>query len=101
MKCIFCNRTNLDFDEKNCFTEEHIIPKALGNEDLILNCVCKECNSKLGKYIDGYFVDNMLLKLPRQTVAVMLVITMFLLKPKKLKQVLQWTYCREFWNMDV
>lgn len=67
MKCIFCNRTNIDFDEKNCFTEEHIIPKALGNKDLILNCVCKECNSKLGKYIDSYFVDNMLLKLPRQT----------------------------------
>ena len=44
-KCIFCGKTEAEFDKHNCWTEEHIIPKALGNETLRIFNVCKKCNS--------------------------------------------------------
>lgn len=65
-KCIFCNRTEADFKEDNCWTEEHIIPKALGNNSLKLLNVCKECNSRLGTNVDNYFVNHILVKIIRQ-----------------------------------
>lgn len=65
-KCIFCGKTEDEFDENNCWTEEHIIPKALGNETLKIYNVCKDCNSGLGTYVDSYFVNHMLLKIIRQ-----------------------------------
>lgn len=65
-KCIFCGKTEEEFDINNCWTEEHIIPEALGNETLKLYNICKKCNSGLGTYVDNYFVNHMILKLIRQ-----------------------------------
>lgn len=65
-KCIFCEKTEEKFDKNNCWTEEHIIPQALGNETLKIFNVCKECNSGLGTYVDNYFVNHMFIKLIRQ-----------------------------------
>jgi hypothetical protein len=66
-KCIFCGKTEVEFDKNNCWTEEHIIPEALGNETLKLFNVCKNCNNGLGTYVDNYFVNHMFLKLIRQS----------------------------------
>ena len=65
-KCIFCGKTEAEFNKDNCWTEEHIIPKALGNESLKIFNVCKDCNSGLGTYIDSYFVNHVLLETIRQ-----------------------------------
>lgn len=65
-KCIFCGRTETEFDKNNCWTEEHIIPEVLGNNTLKLYNVCKNCNSGLGTYVDKYFVNNMIFKMQRQ-----------------------------------
>ena len=65
-KCIFCGLTEEGFKDGNCWTEEHIIPEALGNKTLKIFDVCKDCNSGLGTYVDSYFVDNILLKMKRQ-----------------------------------
>lgn len=65
-KCVFCEKTEAEFDKDNCWTEEHIIPEALGNESLKLFNVCKKCNSGLGTYVDNYFVNHMFIKIIRQ-----------------------------------
>lgn len=57
-RCIICN-------EMKKGTEEHIIPKSLGNETLKIFNVCKDCNSGLGTYVDNYLVNHMLIKLIR------------------------------------
>lgn len=64
-KCIFCGRTEAELPKNETFTEEHIIPEALGNKLLKINNVCKKCNSDLGTYVDNYFVDNTILKMIR------------------------------------
>lgn len=66
-KCIFCGKTEEEFDKNNCWTEEHVIPEALGNESLKLFNICKNCNSGLGTYVDNYFVNHMILKIIRQS----------------------------------
>ena len=66
-KCIFCGKTEAEFDKNNCWTEEHIIPQALGNETLKIFNVCKNCNSGLGTYVDNYFVNHIILKIIRQS----------------------------------
>ncbi len=43
-KCILCNKISP-------LTVEHIIPDALDGK-LIFNCLCKDCNSKLGEKVD-------------------------------------------------
>lgn len=65
-RCIFCGRTEEEFVKGNIWTEEHIIPEALGNETLKIYDVCKECNSGLGTYVDKYFVNHMLVEIIRQ-----------------------------------
>lgn len=65
-RCIFCGRTELDFDEKNCWSDEHIVPECLGNSTLIIKNVCKHCNSNLGTYVDNYFVNHHFIKSSRQ-----------------------------------
>lgn len=65
-RCIFCGKSETEFDSKNCWTEEHIIPHSLGNETLKICNVCKKCNSGLGTYIDSYFVNHMIVKIIRQ-----------------------------------
>ena len=66
-KCIFCGKGEAEFDKDNRWTEEHIVPEALGNESLKLFNVCKNCNSGLGTYVDNYFVNHMFLKIVRQS----------------------------------
>lgn len=69
-KCIFCGLTESDFNQKNCWTVEHIIPEALGNKSLKINNVCKNCNSGLGANVDSYFVNHFFLKMIRQTLEI-------------------------------
>lgn len=52
--CIFCDEKKT----QNDFNKEHIIPDALGNESLIIDCVCKDCNSLLGSRIDVHLTDS-------------------------------------------
>ncbi|MCD8151271.1 MAG: HNH endonuclease [Clostridiales bacterium] len=65
-KCIFCEKTETELTDGNCFNIEHIIPKALGNDHFILHNVCKNCNSGLGTYVDSYFVDHPIVKIIRE-----------------------------------
>ena len=65
-RCIFCGKSENEFDQKNQWSIEHIIPEALGNRDLKLDCVCKRCNSGLGRHVDNQFVNNGLIKVIRQ-----------------------------------
>lgn len=58
IKCIIC-------EELKESSIEHIIPKSLGNKNLITTLVCKECNSKMGEKIDSPFVNNILIELQR------------------------------------
>ncbi len=67
-QCIFCGKEPGNNDSKNFWAPEHIIPKALGNDELVLeDSVCKDCNSKLGSNVDAYFLNNFLVLLERQT----------------------------------
>lgn len=65
-KCIFCGKSEEDFDKNNCWTIEHIIPESLGNKTLKLQNVCKNCNSNLGTYVDNYFVNHRIVQMIRQ-----------------------------------
>ena len=51
-RCILCGKTDVEL------TEEHIIPRALGNESLKEYCLCKKCNSDLGNSVDSGFVNS-------------------------------------------
>lgn len=52
IKCIIC-----EFEkDKKAFSEEHIIPDSLGGT-IKISDVCKECNEKMGIYIDSPFVN--------------------------------------------
>lgn len=57
-RCIFCGKSEDEFDSKNMWSDEHIIPECLGNSTLKINNVCKHCNSSLGTYVDNYFVNH-------------------------------------------
>lgn len=54
--CIFCLKDKLPSDE-------HVIPRSLGG-NLIIRCVCKECNNGLS-HLDQSLADASLLLLPR------------------------------------
>ncbi|MDE5158899.1 HNH endonuclease [Lacticaseibacillus paracasei] len=56
--CMFCG-------EKKESSIEHIIPKAIGNETLTTNNVCKDCNSALGATIDDRFVNSWAMQMER------------------------------------
>lgn len=58
-KCIICGEIKES-------TEEHIIPKSLGNNELKISCVCKECNSGLGANVDNYLVNHRFVQIIRQ-----------------------------------
>lgn len=66
-RCIFCGRTEEEFEKDNKWSEEHIIPKSLGNERFVIHNVCKYCNSGLGAYVDDYVVNNRIIQIIRQT----------------------------------
>ena len=52
-KCLFCNK------EGPFSSPEHIIPEALGNDDLILvEEVCDNCNQYFGKEIEKFVLGK-------------------------------------------
>lgn len=59
IRCIICGNTKPGSDE-------HIIPKSLGNEVLRMDMVCKVCNEGLGRYVDEHLVNNFLSQIIRQ-----------------------------------
>jgi len=59
IRCIICGQLKNGSDE-------HIIPKSLGNETLRINNICKECNDGLGQYVDEHLVNNFVSQLIRQ-----------------------------------
>lgn len=58
--CIFCN-------SKDNLTIEHIIPETISkkNNHLVIPFVCKDCNNKLGAYVDGPFINDKMINLHR------------------------------------
>ncbi len=56
-KCIICGKSESDFEKNDSWSEEHIIPEALGG-DIKINDCCKKCNSLLGETIDANFVND-------------------------------------------
>jgi len=53
MKCLFCE-SNGPFN-----TVEHIIPEALGNDDLVMSGhVCDACQSYFGKEVEKYVLSK-------------------------------------------
>ncbi|MFL0194177.1 HNH endonuclease [Clostridium sp. WILCCON 0269] len=61
MKCIICkNERTVDI-----FSEEHVFPDSIGGT-LIIKCVCKECNDKLGSSVDNHLVNHFLIQAQRQ-----------------------------------
>jgi len=69
--CIFCN-------SKNNLTIEHIIPESISQkkEPLVIRFVCKDCNNKLGAYVDSPIISDKMISLHR---------TLYDLKGKKNK----------------
>lgn len=59
VKCILCKQTSP-------LTMEHIIPDALEGK-LIFNCLCKDCNSKLGEKVDSQLINYGPIKVIRAT----------------------------------
>lgn len=55
-KCIICGKPESKFGKDNLWSEEHIIPDALGGKIKITDC-CKKCNSLLGKKVDANFIN--------------------------------------------
>lgn len=51
-------------------SDEHIIPKALGNEKLRTAKICGECNNKLGKFVDAPFINGFDMKLIRASLGI-------------------------------
>lgn len=58
-KCILCNKVSP-------LNMEHVIPDALEGK-LIFNCLCKDCNSKLGEKVDSQPTNYGPIKLIRAT----------------------------------
>lgn len=58
--CIFCN-------SKDNLTIEHIIPESISKkkEHLVIHFVCKDCNNKLGAYVDSPFISDKMINLHR------------------------------------
>ena len=61
-KCILCKKDK----EENDFSKEHIFPEAIGNRHLVINNVCRECNTTILSKIDVFLTDNILTKTRRQ-----------------------------------
>lgn len=58
-KCILCNKVSP-------LNMEHVIPDTLEGK-LIFNCLCKDCNSKLGEKVDSQLTNYGPIKLIRAT----------------------------------
>jgi len=60
LNCIVCNEEKPDSET----TIEHIFPEAIGGS-LVLNDVCKPCNSYLGHSVDTALTDHFLILVKR------------------------------------
>ncbi len=69
-KCIICGKNSVDLGDNNPLTEEHIIPKALGNNSLKCCFLCKTCNSRLGDTIDATFINSFDIQLIRRQLGI-------------------------------
>lgn len=56
-----------DIKQISCKSEEHIIPKSLGNEEMILpkGIICDSCNNYFAREIEKPFLENETIKLLR------------------------------------
>lgn len=60
--CIYCGL----FKSSDEFSKEHVFPQAIGGNleptnPFTTNAVCRQCNSRVGQYIDGPFIKSWLL----------------------------------------
>ncbi|MBQ7474604.1 MAG: HNH endonuclease [Clostridia bacterium] len=69
-RCIICGKSSADLGDVNPLTEEHIIPKAPGNNSLKCCFLCKTCNSRLGDTIDAAFINSFDIKLIRNQLGI-------------------------------
>lgn len=58
-KCAICHRTDVRY------TNEHVIPEALGGRYVRQHMVCVDCNSELGRRVDDALVNHGLSKMFR------------------------------------
>lgn len=58
-KCAICHQTDVRY------SNEHVIPKALGGRYVRQQMVCVECNSELGRRVDDALVNHSLSKMFR------------------------------------
>lgn len=69
--CPYCDEVILKNSHNttlnNCKSEEHIIPKSLGNEEMILpkGIICDSCNNYFAREIEKPFLENETIKLLR------------------------------------
>jgi len=72
--CIYCDTDEKDFDPRDRFTDEHVIPKAVGGNIIQRNpfllpkaqkMVCSWCNNICGRYVDGPFARSWLTQIQR------------------------------------
>ena len=61
-KCILCKKEK----KENEFSKEHIFPEAIGNRHLVIDNVCRDCNTKILSKIDVFLTDNILTQTRRQ-----------------------------------
>lgn len=70
-ECPYCKKVLFTNDSHsylyNCKSEEHIIPKSLGNDELILprGIICDDCNNYFAREIEKPFLENEAIKLLR------------------------------------
>lgn len=62
--CIICKEF---FTTSNPPSKEHIIPEFLGGALILDKCVCRKCNSNMGKDFEGRLANNTLFKMQRYT----------------------------------
>lgn len=69
--CPYCDEVILKSSSNpilnNCKSEEHIIPKSLGNEEIVLpkGIICDNCNNYFAREIEKPFLENETIKLLR------------------------------------
>ena len=65
-RCIFCGKSENEFDSKNQWSIEHIIPEALGNPRLEIGLRMQTMQQRFGQICGQSVVNSALFKLIRQ-----------------------------------
>jgi len=76
-RCVYCDKDESEFlmeTPPDYFTDEHVIPQAVGGNVIqrnpfLLTKVCSWCNSLCGRYVDGRFVRSWFTQMARAGVA--------------------------------